>query len=63
MLSWEIESFLKERNYKLNSDEYQELTPQKNSQIKRLYYDTSTDKFHLYTYDGYEWEFEVHRNY
>ena len=62
MFSWEIDRFLQERNYCLNRDEYMELTPQKNNQIARVTYDTSNNKFHIYTYDGYDWEFVVKNN-
>ena len=61
MLSWEIQAFLEEHNYELTSDEYMELTPQKFSQISRLYYNTEDNTFHLYTYDGYNWVFKVKR--
>lgn len=61
MLSWEIQAFLEEHNYELTSDEYMELTPQKCSQISRLYYNTEDNTFHLYTYDGYNWVFKVKR--
>lgn len=59
MYSEEIDQFLKDHNYKLNREEYAELSPQRNPQISRLYYDTGTNSFHLYTYDGYEWSFYV----
>ncbi len=62
MLSWEIDSFLAQRKYVLNSEEYAELTPQKNPQISRLTYNTSTNTFYMSTYDGYSWEFKVFNN-
>ena len=59
MYSEEIDQFLRDRNYRLTCEEYGELNPQKNPQISRLYYDTGTNLFHLYAYDGYEWTFYI----
>ena len=62
MYSEEIRKFITDRNGILTRDEYMELTPQKNSQISRMTYDTSSNTFHLYTSDGYDWEFKVINN-
>ena len=61
MYSYEIDQFLRERNFELTSEEYMELTPQKCNQISRLTYNTENNTFHLYTYDGYDWIFKVKR--
>lgn len=59
MYSWEIDQMLRDNNFVINKDQYAELCPQKNPQTSRLTYDTSSNIFHLYTYDGYNWEFKV----
>lgn len=61
MYSQEIDKFLRERNFHISREEYEELSPQKNIQISRISYDTSSDSFHLYTYDGYDWIFYIKR--
>ena len=62
MYSEEIGKLLADNNYVITQEQYEELSPQKNIQISRLYYDTGTNTFHLYTYDGYSWEFRVERS-
>lgn len=59
MYSNEIDNFLRTRNWKITPDEYSELTPQRNPQINRMTYNTSTNKVYICTNDGYEWEFEI----
>ena len=62
MYSQEIDEFIRSRNGVLTRDEYMEITPYTSPQISRVYYDTFNNKFHMYTKDGYEWEFIVRNN-
>ena len=62
MYSHEVDEFIRTRNGVLTRDEYMEITPYNCPQITRVYYDTFNNMFHIYTNDGYEWEFIVRNN-
>ena len=62
MYSNEIDNFLRTRNWVITPDEYSELTPQRNPQITRMTYNTSSNCIYMSTSDGYEWEFQVRKD-
>ena len=62
MYSWEIEDYLRKRNYSLTRDEYFKLTPKNCPQICRCLFDSGSNKFFIYTTDDYVFEFEVKNN-
>lgn len=58
MYSHEINEFLWSRDYSLTIPEYCHLTNIKDSpQISRIKYDPFTDKFEMWTSDGWYWIF------
>ena len=62
MYSYEINELMERTGYVLTPDQYMEIVPQKCPQITRLVYNTATNTFHMYTNDGYQWEFQVRRD-
>ena len=60
MYSHEIEELLRSRNYRLSRSESNEINPRTCPQIVRMTYDTSQNKFFVYTDDGYNFEYEVY---
>lgn len=60
MYSWEIQNWLSDRNYSLTSKEYIWLIKDSQSkQIDHIKFDTYSDRFQLWTKDGYEWMVNV----
>lgn len=60
MYSYEIEELLKSKNYKLSRSESNDINPRTCPQIVRMIYDTSQNKFFVYTDDGYNFEYEIY---
>ena len=60
MYSYEIEELLKSRNNRLSRSESNDINPCTCPQIVRMTYDTSQNKFFVYTDDGYNFEYEVY---
>lgn len=60
MYSYEIEQYLKERNYYLNSEEVMYITNIKlNPQISRITYNCEYNFYEMYTFDGYYFKFGI----
>lgn len=60
MYSWEIDNYLRNRNYVINKDEYMIITDiTLNSQISRIKYDAYANSFYIETSDGYNWIFRM----
>ena len=60
MYSYEIDNYLKERNYYLNSNEVLLITNiELNPQISRITYNPEYNFYEMYTYDGYYFKFGV----
>ena len=60
MYSSEIDDIMKKRNYCLPSRLYQMIVDN-SSQICRVKYDAFSDKFSIWTSDGYYWEIKVYQ--
>lgn len=59
MYSWEIDNIIKQFNYNLPSEEYVRIC--RSEQVCRVHYDPFSNDFEVWTSDGYNWKFQVHR--
>lgn len=60
MFSWEIENFIKERDYKLTPEECNLIMDvNKNPQITHMKYICANNEYHVSTDDGYNFKFTV----
>jgi len=59
MYSNEIDELMRSKGYVITTDDYFRLNPIQSSQITHVHYDACTNRFQIYTNDGYEWDFEV----
>lgn len=60
MYSWEIEKFIRERDYKLTPEECNKLMDvNENKQISHMKYFFENNEYHISTDDGYYFVFEV----
>ena len=61
--SWELENYLKIREYMLSKDEYFFVTDTtKQSQINHIKYEPYENLFKICTEDGYSWEVTINNN-
>lgn len=59
MYSHEIDCYLRDKNYLLNSDELLDIIDVRvNTQIKEIKYNTFDDSYEIWTYDGWYWKFK-----
>lgn len=58
MYSEEISSLLSENNYMIKRTEYFNICDT-SPQISHVHYDAYSNRYHIYTDDGYHWEFAV----
>lgn len=58
MFSWEINEIMSHKDYRLNPDDYLKICSS-STQITHVHYDAYSNRYHIYTEDGYHWEFEV----
>ena len=61
MYSTEISQLLADQNYMIKRTDYFNICSS-SPQITHVHYDAYSDKFRIYTDDGYEWEFEVRKD-
>ena len=60
MYSWEIDNYLKIRNYVINKYEYMNIANTNiSTQISRIKYDSYSNSFYMETNDGYSWIFMI----
>ena len=60
MYSWEIDDYLRARNWKIEKYEYIYVSDIKvNPQINWIKYDPYNNCFHMGTDDGYDWIFRL----
>ena len=60
MYSWEIDNYLRDRNYVINKNEYMNIADVRlSSQISRVKYDAYSNSFYMETKDGYNWTFWI----
>lgn len=59
MYSWEIDKFIKDRNYKLSSIEYCNLCDTSH-QINRIKYNQIFNNYEIWTDDNYYFKFKVY---
>lgn len=60
MYSWEIDNYLRNKNYVINKDEYVNLINiSSSSQIIYVKYDAYSNSFYVETNDGYNWVFRI----
>lgn len=60
MYSYEIEQYLKERNYILDSESILPVIDLlTNTQITRIKYSSETNEYEIWTHDGYYFKFRV----
>lgn len=60
MYSWEIESFLKERNYCVTPEECNQIANvNTNAQISNIKYFCYDNEYYMRTEDGYEFRFKI----
>lgn len=60
MYSFEIDNYLRSRNWLLNQEEYLHVTNLNNSpQISRISYSAYDNSFVMYTNDNYIWKFYI----
>jgi hypothetical protein len=58
--SWEIDNYLRFRNWKLEKHEYIYISDTKvNPQISRIKYEPFSNSFYMETDDGYNWIFRL----
>lgn len=60
MYSHEIDKVLNENNYDIGSNMYMYIC-RTSPQLNHIKYDAYSDKFQMWSSDGYHWEFAVHR--
>ena len=58
MYSWEINQFLEQRNYNIDSEDYIKIC-NSSSQISKIKYEPFGNYFEMWTSDGYYWKFKV----
>ena len=58
MFSYEIDSLMRSKGYRIEKDDYANIISD-STQIERVNYCAFTNKFHIWTNDGYNWEFNV----
>ena len=60
MYSWEIESFLKERNFCVAPEECNQIVNvNNNTQISYVKYSCYNNEYYMRTEDGYEFRFKI----
>lgn len=60
MYSYEIDNYLKDRNYVLTYDEYKFVSStEKSPQISRISYSSMDNSFVMYTNDGWIWKYYI----
>ena len=59
MYSYQIDNIMRENNYLLSRSDYLSINPNTSPQIARMTYDPFNNKFDVWTYDNYHWEFRV----
>ena len=60
MYSWEIDDYLRSRNWKLTKNEYIYVSDIKiNPQISRIKFEPFNNNFYMETKDGYNWIFRL----
>lgn len=62
MYSYQIDEIMHQNNYVLSRSDYLSINPNTSPQIARMLYDPFKDKFDIWTYDDYHWEFRVKQN-
>lgn len=61
MFSWEINELMMKRKYNITPIEYYQICD-KSPQITHIHYESFSNKYRIYTNDGYEWEFTIRRD-
>ena len=61
MYSFEIHELMTKRNYILTPEDYFEIL-ENTPQIARVSYDAFSNKYHIWTDDGCDWEFEIRKD-
>lgn len=60
MYSFEIDNYLKSRNYNISFDEYRFISDiEKSPQICRISYNSMDNSYIMYTKDNYIWKFYI----
>ena len=60
MYSWEIDSYLRSRNWELTKCEYIYVSDVKiNPQISKIKYEAFNNSFYMETNDGFNWVFRI----
>lgn len=60
MYSWEIDNYLRTRDWEVTRYEYLYITDiLSNPQIRKIKYDAFNDSFYMETSDGYNWIFRI----
>ena len=60
MYSWEIDGYLRSRNWELTKNEYIYVSDIKeNPQISRIKFEPFNNNFYMETKDGYNWIFRL----
>lgn len=60
MYSWEIDDYLRSRNWELTKNEYIYVSDIKvNPQISRIKFEPFNNSFYMETSDGYNWIFRL----
>lgn len=60
MYSWEIDDYLRSRNWELTKNEYIYVSDIKvNTQISRIKFEPFNNSFYMETSDGYNWIFRL----
>lgn len=60
MYSHEIDKVLNENNYDIGANTYLHIC-RTSPQLNHIKYDAYSNKFQMWSNDGYHWEFVVHR--
>lgn len=58
MFSYEIDSLMRSKGYCINKEDYVEII-ESTPQLARVNFDAYSNKFHIWTDDGYDWEFDI----
>ena len=61
MYSWEIDRFLRDKNFCLSPDEYQKIVTE-SPQINHIKYEPNANDFVISTDDNYTWRFKINNS-
>ena len=63
MYSWEIDGFLRLRDWKVTTSEYLFITNLKHHpQLSRITYNPSNDEYYISTNDGWRWNIKIKKD-